>query len=137
MAESTVRQFLFSALIFTAVLTAAFILIGSFLPSGDGGFSEYNTSAYQKFDDLQTEQEGITNRIKSADPGGTDILGGLIGASWGSLKLVWNSASIMTIILSDISSTFGVPVWFTGLAISIILITIAFALMAAWFKWHI
>ena len=140
MAETTARQLLISALIFTALLTGSFIWIGNFTNTDTdaSAFAGYNTS-YSKFTEVKNQSDTIQNVIQGASPqsGDLGILEGLISASWGSLKLIWTSLGTMGTILSDISDSFGVPVWFTGMIIAIIGITITFALIAAWFKWYI
>jgi len=140
--ETTARQFLFSILIFGALIAGAFSLIASFLPTEThGNFTEFNQT-YNKFDEIKTESSATAKQIEEGEPakGIAGILNGLIDASWGSLKLIFNSFGTLSTIISDISAGtlgFNIPVWFSGLLITIVFITIAFALMAAWFKWHI
>ena len=137
MAETTGRQFIYSALIFTAVISATFFMISASLPEGDSDFNEYNTT-FNKFETIAAQSEEIQEPLKDTNKiTGIAILDKLISASWGSLKLVWNSFETMVTLITQMGSTFGLPGWFTGLIISFIGITIAFAMMAAWFKWNI
>lgn len=140
MAETTARQFIFSALIFGAIITGCFILIANSLPDSaqKSELEKYNTTL-NKFADLQEQSEKVNDKIESGEPrsGALGMINGLIESSWGSLRLIFGSVSTFSSILSSLSNQLGVPVWFTGLLISIITTTVAFALMAAWFKWHI
>jgi len=142
-AETTAREFLFASLIFGAVIAGAFTLIAIALPQTDtGNFSAYNDT-YNKFTNLRTDAEASTAVVKDAAPvnGPLGILNGLIEASWGSLTLVWNSFTTLTSVIDDTSTgglrVFNLPIWFTGLIITMILVTITFAIMAAWFQWRI
>jgi len=138
MAETTARQLIISALIFTALVTGCFVFISAYLPEDNDNFQEYNTT-FDKFSDIDANRQQIQEKMEDAEPssGILGILNGLISASWGAIKLIWSSVTTMGTILGDLSSQFGVPVWFTGLLIAIIGVTVAFAVMAAIFKWHI
>jgi len=139
MAETTARQILIASLIFGAIITGGFIWISGAMPTDPGNdFREYNNT-FNKFQTLKYESEQIQSSIEDAKPtsGLLGILNGLIESSWGALRLVWTSVSTMSTIFSNLSSMLGVPVWLTSLFIGLIGIVLAFALMAAWFKWHI
>ena len=138
MAETTARQFLFAFLIFGAVLTAGFTLIGMALPEDNSNFNKFNAS-FNKFEDIKSTAEESSDQVASAKPssGLLGILNGLIESSWGAIKLIFKSTTLMDTLLTDMSDSFGIPTWFTGLMIAIIGITMGFALMAAWFKWQI
>ena len=138
MAETTARQFLFAFLFFGAVATAIFALIGLSLSEDNADYDKYNTS-FNKFNEMKVTATETSDKVEQAEPssGLLGILNGLIESSWGSIKLIFKSLDIMKALLSDLSESFGLPIWFTGLLSAIIAITIGFALMAAWFKWQI
>lgn len=138
MAETTARQLVISALIFTALISGSFIWISNFA-STDSDFQEYNVT-FQKFNNIKTQSDAMQKIMsEDAEPssGVLGILNGLIESSWGAISLIWDSIATMGTLLSDLTDTFGIPVWFSGLLIAIIGISIAFAIMAAIFKWHI
>jgi len=144
MAETTARQLIFSALIFTAIITGCFVIIGGFVPDGDiNSTSDYGTynRSYAKFAAIREDSEEIQSKMQTVQPEeGTinlGILDGLVRSSWGAISLTWRSVTTMTSIISNLSSDFGLPIWFTGLLITIIIVTIAFAIIAAIFKWYI
>ena len=107
-----------------------------------GNFSDYDAT-YNKFETLRENTAQTTDAIEDASPdqGVLGVLNGLISASWGAVKNVYISFGTFTGIIEDTSTgglrVFNLPTWFTGLLISMIAVTIAFALMAAWFQWRI
>ena len=142
MAEITAGQFIIATIIFGAIIAGAFSLISMAIPDTDNArFKEYNAT-FNKFNTIKSNAEETANQIEDGKPisGVLGILNGLIESSWGSLKLIWNSVSTMNTIISETASGgMGIPIptWLTGMIITIILVTIAFAMMAAWFKWRI
>ena len=141
MAETTARQLLISALILSSLIAGAFAMIGLAMPededrfSGDGGFN----STLNKFSTIQKQANATVNPVRAGEPksGILGIINGLIESSWGTLKLLWRSADTVTTMLVDVGASIGLPAWFTGLLTTILIVTLAFALMAAWFKWHV
>ena len=137
---TTVRQFLISSLIFTAVIAGAFAIISATLPSDVGEFSDYNRS-FNKFSEIKDNAESMSNTIEDAKPaeGVEGILTGLYEVSFGAVKQIWNSITTMKAIIGDFSSgglPFRVPTWLTSLFILIITTVVIFAIIASWRKWH-
>ena len=138
---TTVRQFMISTLIFTAIVTGAFTMIAANLPDSGGNFSDYNGS-FNKFDEIKSQSETMSDTMENADPSsGTEgILTGLWDISFGAVKQVWNSISIIAELIKGLSrggTPLDLPTWVTNLWISIILITITFAIIASIRKWYI
>jgi hypothetical protein len=139
--ETTARQFIISTLIFGAVVAAIFSLMSLGMPDDNTQYGISNTTL-NKFETLKTNSNSIKEPLINPEPasGPEGILSGLIDVSWGSLKAIWGSFSTMTSLLNDLASGalgISLPSWFTGMIISILGIVIAFAMMAAWFKWYI
>ena len=145
MAEgSTARQYLIMVLIFSACLVAGFTLLGDSLPTlGSADYSTYNTTYYNKFSEFKNNSDTITNAIKSSNPqeGAFGVLNGFIKSSWAAIRGTYTSFSLLTDLVGEMSSgALGIPTpptWFTGLLITLIGIGITFALIGAWFQWHI
>ena len=142
MAEQTVKQYVLAALLFGVMIAGSFGLISLALPEeNEGTFSSYN-STYNKFEAMRADTLAIAKPVEDAEPktGIGAILDGLIDASWGSLKLVWSSLGTLVSMVNHAASGglgITIPNWFTGFIVASISITIAFGMMAAWFKWRI
>lgn len=142
--ETTARQFVFAAIIFSGIIAGAFTLISFSLPSDNQNFDTYNDT-YNKFADIETSANQVRSGIEDAQPerGVLGFLNGLIESSWGAISGVWNSFSTINTIVDDASTDGGAlgvispPAWFTTLIGLLLAVTIAFAVMAAIFKWHI
>lgn len=139
--ETTARQFIIASLIFTAIITGMFTLIGQSVPTTSGNFTDYNRS-YNKFVTIKSNAESISDRMETAQPskeGDEGVLSGLWDISFGAVQQVWTSLTTMKAVIYDLNrggSPFGMPNWFTGLLVIIISITIAFAIIASIRKWN-
>lgn len=141
MAETTARSILMASLIAIAVITGSFSYIASYIPTGQGNFSDYNRS-FAKFEEIRTNTEEISDSVKDADPskGEEGLLSGLYESSFGAVRQGWTSITTMKDIISDLNQggfPVKLPTWFTGLLIAIITLTLAFAIIASWRKWHV
>lgn len=140
--DTTAREFIFAALIFSAILTGSLTLIGLSLPTSSTEYSQYNTT-FNKFESIKTNADSTAEVVEDfeAKSGPLGILEGLIQAGWGAIKQVWTSFGTLSTISTQLSNgaitTFSLPTWFTGLIITMIAVTIAFAFLAAIFKWYI
>lgn len=139
--QVTVRDVIFSIIIFTSIIAGCFLLISSAMPTEDNSFAGdggYNMTI-NKFNTVQAQMNTTTVQFRNAEQKQSTlgILNDLLETSWGVLKTVWVSIDVMTAILQDISDSFGVPLWFVQVIMMFILLSIVFALMAAWFRWLI
>ena len=138
---TTARQFVIAALIFGAILAGTFSMIAVTVPDNSGNFTDFNRSM-NKFDDIKAQSEKIANKTKEASPqeGVEGIVSGLWSSSFGAIRQIWDSFTIMDDVIMDVgegSGAFKMPTWFVGLLSTIIFLTIGFALIASWRKWHI
>ena len=142
MAETTVRQVLIGILLFGAIIAGTFSMIAMSIPDNAGEFTDYNNSM-NKFNIMKSNAEAISGDMEDAEPvsGPEGILTGLWDISFGAVNQVWNSVTVMTSIISDLSAgsldPITIPEWFTGLLIAIILTTITFAIIASIRKWNV
>jgi hypothetical protein len=137
---TTARQFIISALIFSAIIAGGFTLISLSIPAGAGNYTDYNRS-FNKFATIRDNANSVSDSIEDATPseGEEGILTGLYETSFGAIKQIWTSMTTMKTILSDLSTggtPLPLPAWFTALLASIITVTVAFAIIASWRKWH-
>lgn len=137
---TSARQIVVASLIFVAIITGFFTMISAVIPSDAGNFTNYNNS-FNKFGEMREEMDDIADKTQNAKPeeGEEGILTGLYEASFGAVKKSWDSISILTTIISDLTKgalPFNMPTWFTALLITIISVTLAFALIASWRKWY-
>ena len=138
---TTARQFVVAALVFSALLAGVFSMIAVSIPSNSCNFTDFNRSM-NKFSEIKDETSKIANKTKESTPaeGVEGIVSGLWSSSFGAVRQIWNSYGTMEAVITDVgegSGAFKMPGWFTGLLITIIFITIGFALIASWRKWHI
>jgi len=138
MAETTARQVILAILIFAAVATGSFVFLSNFVPSSNTQYGQYNTT-FNKFEEVKANSEALRANVNNADPkpGILGIVDGLVSTGWGTLQLVWTSLTAMTSMIGDLSSVYGLPLWFTGLLASILGVVIAFAIVAAIMKWYV
>lgn len=140
MAQTTVRQVVIGALIMTALLSGAFMMIGQSLPDNPGNYSDYNRT-YNKFNSIKNNADAINTQTETAKPdeGPEGILSGLYSSSFGALQNVWTSIDTLKTVISDTSNGglgIAIPNWFTALLAIIITTTIAFAMISSWRKWY-
>ena len=139
--QVTVRDVIFGIIIFTAIISGSFYLISAVITNtedsftGDGGYN----ATINKFSTIQTNMNNTagTFRYTNQKQSSLGILDDLLKTSWGAISTVWTSIDTMNVILNDIGDSFGIPLWFIQLIIMFIILTIIFALMAAWFRWLI
>lgn len=140
MADITARQFIISALIFFGIIAGGFALISQGLPNNGemGGDVGYNATL-NKFHDIEKNTNEMKSIMENAklqnDPLG--ILNGLTKTVWGSIVIIWTSLSTLTTVFNSLSTLFGIPSWFLAIGITIITITIIYAIMSAVFRWRI
>ena len=140
--ETTGRQILIGILIFGAIIAGSFSLISLAIPSTDDSFTTYNDT-YNQFADMNTKSKAVAAQIETSTAKGggiTDFIDVLVSSSWGSLTLMWDSVTAFGSVVSNSETGLGVispPYWFIGSIITIISVILAFAIMAAIFKWHI
>jgi len=139
MAQTTAREIVIGALVFVALLTGLFTMI-SYSVSDSTDLGIYNRSL-NKFVELNDETEDIVNATEYAQPdeGTEGILTGMYSSSYGALQNAWSVLGIIKTMILDLSSgslPFKIPAWFTGLIISIILVTLTFAFISSWRKWY-
>jgi len=140
MTQTTAREIVIGALIFTALLTGLFTMIGSSIPNSSGDFESYNKSM-NKFADIKSNTETISESTEEAEPdeGPEGILSGLYTKSFGALRNAWNVVGVLGSIIDDFSegsTPLKIPLWFTALLGAIITTTLAFALISSWRKWY-
>lgn len=140
MVQTTVREIVIGALVLTAILTGIFSMIGLALPDNSGNFSDYNRS-YNKFNIIKQQTQNITDSTENARPaeGVEGIVSGLFSSSFGALRNVWSSITTLKTVIEDTSnggSPISLPWWLTSLFVSIITVTVAFALISSWRKWY-
>jgi len=139
--QVTVRDVIFGIIIFTAIISGSFYLIGAVAPStedsfsGDGGYN----ATINKFSSIQVNMNTTAGTFRNSNQkqSSLGILDDLLKTSWGAISTVWTSIDTMNIILQDIGDSFGIPLWFIQTITMFIVLTIIFALMAAWFRWLI
>ena len=138
--QITTSAVVIGCIIFIGVLTGCFSIMSAFVPSDPGSqmiYSNY-TNIYDQFSNMQSSTNSITNTVSTVQPasGTLGIANGLLQNSYGAVKQIWSSLSIITVILSDLSNSFfGLPLWFTGTLTTVLLLTVGFGLLAVYFRW--
>lgn len=138
----TARTVVMSGLVLTMVMTGIFILIAQAVPSGSGGLENYNTTI-TKLNTIKNESKDIQSSIEAPPEKktGIQILDSLIQGTIGAAQQMWNTVSALTSFFGELGEgalgPIKIPSWVTYLITSIIGLTLAYALMSAWFKWKI
>lgn len=137
---TTARDIIIAILIFGGLITGTFTMIAASIPSNAGNFTDYNRS-FNQFANLKSNADSMASSTQDAEPdeGVEGILSGLYSSSFGAIRQLWTSITTMKTVIeetSEGSTPFKMPVWFTGLLVTIISVTFAFALIASWRKWH-
>lgn len=135
--QTTARQIIFTGLVFAAIITGTFTMIANSVPEHSDKLATYN-STLNKFNTLKDNADEVTDKMKDGDAkvGPLGILNGLLEVSTGAIGQLWNSFTTLTQVILSLPNQFGIPQWFTGLIVSIIGVTLAFAIMSAIFKWQ-
>ena len=139
MVETTARQVIIAVLIFTAILSGMLYILGEVIPADQAtNFNDYNSS----FNQLNAMvSEGETWREGTEKPSivevGIDVLNSLLSAGFGILNNVWSTVKIVTTVFTEAALHLQLPSWVPALFISIITITIAFAILAYWHRWNL
>lgn len=140
--ETTASQVVIACLIFASMLTGGFVVLGAFVPSDTAAQTNYQmyNQTYSKFNDINTNTKSFSESIKDAQPssGVLGIANGLLQTAYGALAQMWTSVSLLITMMDSLSmSVLHIPFWITGLIATIVLATVAFSLMAAWFHWRL
>ena len=140
--ETTAGNIILATLIGTAIITGCFFILAPFVPVNEIQYAELNHT-YAKFNEMNAKTQDITNviqKVKPADDPLSKLLGianSFLNLCYGAITQIWGSITILTNIILDSGSNFlHLPTWLTGLLITSLLVMIAFAIMAAYFRWR-
>ena len=140
MGEVLLRHYLWAILVFTLVIVGGVSMIGILNDSGanfdnNQKFIDFNDS-FNRLNEVTASVEGLQSDIQGAetDFGAFGVLNALISSSWQSLKLMFNSFSIMNDAYNGLSTVFGLPAWIPALLILAVIILIAFIIYSAIFQ---
>lgn len=141
MATHTISDFVIAALLFSAIIIGSFSLIAPYVPSGGNQaarFSEYNTSLYGQFDDLNRDVDSMKNITRKGPQTGLfGIIDGTVGAIAGALQSAWSALATFSTAISEVAYIMHLPAWLLNFIIASITAIIAFVVLAIWFKWYI
>lgn len=141
MAEQTARTVVISGILLLSVMTGIFVLISMSIPPGtDTG--NYN-STLTKLANIETQTNQIQSDIQSPPKKiiGNAVIDGLIQGTIGAASQMWSTVSALKSFFDELGEgalgPIDIPGWVIMLITSIIGLTLAYALMSAWFKWRI
>jgi len=140
MAQTTSRDIIIGALVFTALITGIFTMVSYSVPSGTDDFDSYNRT-FNKFNEIKTQTDEVVQATEGAEPdeGAEGILSGLYSSSFGALRNAWDVLDVLDDFINDLNEgglPFNIPGWFVLLISGIIFTTLTFALISSWRKWY-
>ena len=137
--ETTGRQILIAILLFSAIIAGTFSMIGTYVPADDSNFTDFNRSI-NKFRTIKGTSDTIASNMETAEPtneGVEGIVSGLWDISFGAVQTMWNAITTIGTVISDTGTLLDLPDWFTGLIITVISVTLAFAIIASVRKYNV
>lgn len=141
MVETTARVLIIASLTLMAIIAGGFAVMAPFVDTEATPYTQYNNTL-NKFDDINSRALQLRDPIDDPPPksGALGILDSLIEGTLGVFRQMWDTLDALTSFISDVNEGalgFPIPQWLTGWMIAVITAGLAFALMAAWFKWRI
>lgn len=128
--EINIREIAIGLMIFSGLVGGIAVFSGS-LYANYGIEDQSNLTYMSKASDLAEEAEGYKDAIEAAQITHTAadlpliVLAGVSSA----LKLMFNLADFMTVLITDIGVVLGVGAWFTGMLIGVVIIIIIFGVI--------
>ena len=133
-----VTQFLGAALIFLAVITGMFYLVGQSNPLADtstyqSGAEGFNTT-YTLTNELQEKTQGTEtkNFVELA----LDAVNFLLTVTVDIVDQVFSALADIKTAINIIGTNLHLPYWLTNLAIGLLTMTLVFAVIAVWRRYH-
>lgn len=130
--------YLIGIIIFAIVIVGGINMVfiaGSVDPNfvQDDKMGQFNTS-FNKYNEIINQSNKLHGNLESLENSGVlGALNALITNAWTTLRVMVTSFSFMNTAWSGLSM-FGVPVWVPVLIISIVTVSLVFAIMAAIFQ---
>lgn len=136
-AQMLPSEYLIGITIFTLVISAGVWLISSMRDVDssfvdDTKYSQFNNT-FNKYTQMRTQTQKLEESItgSEADFGPFGPLGALVGTIWNSVKLMFSNFAFMTTVFGGLYSFFGIPAFVGNLIITLVSISLVFAIFAA------
>jgi hypothetical protein len=140
MTQMLPRNYIIGIIIFTFFIVGGVSILGMFASvdptfTNDEKFTEFNQT-FNKLNEVSTQVDNLEKSITEADTdfGAFGVLNALISSAWQSIKLLFSSLSFMDGAFEGLSSVFGVPGWIPALIITLITVSLVFAIFSAIFQ---
>lgn len=126
------QYYLFALLIVGAFVTGTTFLIGDLQASTGVVVNTSYNATYNKIDDIMNLTSGATEQMQGSDVA-TTTDAALQIASFPVLKMVLNSFDLVQTVINDAVSDMGLPSWILPVLLSLVSISLLFAIINAFF----
>lgn len=131
------RDLIFAILFFSlaiALSAAIMIGIGSEYPDLDYGTAEDNFSQnLNQIEAITLKIQDMNSSLRSVDISPATAIHSMSIGVWSIMLITMNSVGIIDVMLQGIAITLGIPPWIVSIILTIISVSIIFAIIAAIF----
>jgi len=134
-----IKNYLIGIILFGLVITGLFNVLNDSKNSYGFEIDDEYDAVYRnitnEMNNVRNTADDITTDVRAVDAEQTDDFGGsLIKGAFNSLRLIWNSFGNVKNIIQVTSAQLGIPAFIFGSFLSIIIISISFAIIYALLK---
>lgn len=133
------RNFAIGVIFFSLIITSSIFLVGSFESAYSTEISQnlawepQNQSfnqTFSKMSNIQQTSEQMANQTRGQGLEGQGVAETIAGGTWNVISLIWDSFGLIKNLIGDIAKILGLPSWFVGGLIAMILITLVFTIIS-------
>lgn len=135
------KEYLVGIVLFTFVIMGGMLFLSEFSAHSatmrSGNDLQAFNDTFNTFDKITTQVNNLKGNIEGSDNdfGLFGVLNSIIGSTWQAVKLFFSSFSFMDSVFNGLShSPFNLPAWVPALIITLITISIVFAIWSLVFN---
>lgn len=141
--QSNARNFVIAFLVFTALIAATLAFIKPFADeqaTEQAKMGLINTSSNTAYVGIYGQSDNIYNLTEQQKESGfsevKDLTSLLLSSGVGALGTLFDSASSLKNLITELSNFFGLPSWFILLFTTMMTTVVAFIIIDFWRRWY-
>jgi len=127
------KDILISIVLFSLFITAAYIVVGTLYGSYGTTYTDMSNT-FSKLNDTVSDVNTMQAKMEGSSVSVVGFLEYISTGAWESIKLVFNSGSIIKSVADDTAGQFNIPIIFVDAFIAVLMITIIFGVLGAVFR---
>jgi len=127
------KDILISIVLFSVFIAGAFLVVGTTYGIYGTAYSN-DTAAYNQINSVTNDINNMSNKLSSSGASPIGFLEYISTGAWESLKMIMNAGNIIKVMTESVATTFNVPTIFVSAFLTIAMIVIIFAILAAVFR---